>query len=521
MNIFSIIGSVIEDFINFFWPLTIRRKLIRFLVLLSVIALGLYLTATDNAPAPEVATSLPQVKVGTVATVLNTSATSFIGTLRSVSEAQIQSEVGGRVTSVPVKAGSVVRAGTIIATLENASERAGVLQAQGSYEVALAGVAQGDSGLRDAENGLSTAQNNAVTTYKSTYTSASGILFSTVDQFFANPNTTIPGVRIGGTDTSLLNNTRVRLQKSLKDYQNNTVTIVSSDNLTKALNEAEAIVRDIMLITDSMIVGLNRRSDNASVSEAENRAIISTFTAARTSLVGSLSAIDGARSGIISANEALTRAKISSTGNNVSSADAQVKIALGSLRSAQANLEKTILRSSISGTVDVLRVNTGDYIQAFTPVAQVSSVGGLEVSLFVGESDLALFTVGNNVSINGTATGTVVNIAPAIDPLTFKTEVKIAVTGDTNLTTGGTVTVSLESKNQTTDKRLLVPITAVKFNDTNGFMFTVVDGKLKSVPVELGQIVGSLITIVSGIDQTTEFVLDGRGRAEGQQVEVK
>jgi hypothetical protein len=52
-------------------------------------------------------------------------------------------------------------------------------------------------------------------------------------------------------------------------------------------------------------------------------------------------------------------------------------------------------------------------------------------------------------------------------------------------------------------------------------MFTVVDGKLKSVPVELGPIVGSLITIVSGIERTTEFVLDGRGRAEGQQVEVK
>jgi len=55
---------------------------------------------------------------------------SLVGTVRAVSEAQIQAERGGRVTSVRVKAGDFISAGTIIATLENASEYASLLQAE-------------------------------------------------------------------------------------------------------------------------------------------------------------------------------------------------------------------------------------------------------------------------------------------------------------------------------------------------------------------------------------------------------
>ncbi len=497
-----------------------RHVQVIYAVLVLSIVLVVVLATRTSAPAVEPVTVLPQVQIGTVASVLNTNSTSFIGTLRSVSEAQIQSEVGGRVTGVSVVAGARVGAGSIIATLENASERAVVLQAQGSYEAALAGAAQGTSGVRDAEIGLESAQNRAVTTYKSLNTEVSGVLRGTIDQYFSNPNTTIPGVRIGGTDVSLMNSTRVKLQKSLVTWQQNTLSITSKSDLSSALNEAETVTKDVLLIVDQIISALSRKSDNNTMSEEEKRAQISAFSAVRSGLIANLSDINTARTGLTTANENLTRAKISSTGGEVSGADAQVKIALGSLRAAQANLEKTILRSPISGTVDVLRVKTGDYIGAFTPVAQVSSAGGLEVSLFVGEHDLPLFEVGTEVQVNATASGTVVNIAPAIDPLTLKTEVKIAVPTDSSLTTGGTVTVSLRSTNSNTDSRLLVPITAMKFNDRDGFVFVVEDGKLKSLPVVLGPIVGSLVTVVSGIEPDTQFVLDGRGRAEGQQVEV-
>lgn len=521
MHILSVVGAVFKDIFKYFWPLTNRRKLIRSFVVLAVATTAIYFVSKDKEQVTEVAESLPQVQVGTVASVMNNNNSAFIGELRSVSEAQIQAEVGGRVTSVPVTAGAQVGAGSVIATLENASERASVLQAQGSYEAALAGAAQGNSGLRDAEIGLESAQNQAVTTYKSLNTTVSGVLRGTIDQYFSNPNTTIPGVKIGGTDTALMNSTRVRLQKSLAGWQQKTLTITTKSDLPQALDEAEIIIKDVLVITDQIILGLNRSSDSTTISPEEKRAQITAFSAVRSGLIANLSDINNTRSAITSANENLTRAKISSTGSTVSSADAQVKIALGSLRAAQASLEKTILRSPISGTVDVLRIKTGDFVSPSTPLAQVSSKGGLEVSLFVGENDLALFTVGNIVTINNTATGTVVNIAPAIDPLTFKTEIKIAVAAVPGLTTGNTVTVSLAANDVSTDNRVLVPITAVKFADTNGSVFIVEEGKLKSVPVVLGPIVGSLVTITSGIDRTTEFVLDGRGRSDGQSVEVK
>jgi HlyD family secretion protein len=516
----SIISSVFKDIFNFFWPLSVRSKLIRFIVLLGAVTAAVVFLTQNNTPVAEPITVLPQVQVGTVASVLNTSGSSFIGTLRSISEAQIQSEIGGRVTSVQAEAGSAVRAGSIIATLENAGERASVLQAQGSYEAALAGAAQGGVGINEAQNAVTAAENGAVTTYKNAYTTVSSVVFTSLDQFYANPNSQVPGVRISDANTSLQNAERVKLNATLPAWQTKILSLNTQSDLKAALSEAEATTKQVLVLVDDFIRAFNKAQPNNQYTEQDYRDLVTQFSGVRAQLVGVLASIDGARTGLASAKENAARAAISGSGSTVSSADAQVKIALGSLRAAQANLEKTILRSPISGTVDVLRVKTGDYIGAFTPVAQVSSKGGLEVSLFVGEQDLPLFEVGKEVQVNGSATGTVVNIAPAIDPLTFKTEVKIAIPEDSSLTTGGTVTVSLNSGSTATDGRLLVPITAVKFNDKDGFVFKVEDGKLKAMPVVIGPIVGSLVTIVSGIDRDTQFVLDGRGRAEGQQVEV-
>jgi RND family efflux transporter MFP subunit len=245
--------------------------------------------------------------------------------------------------------------------------------------------------------------------------------------------------------------------------------------------------------------------------------------AARASLTGNVQALRAAKTGIASAEEGVRQAAISGTGNpEVSAAQAQVTQALGALRAAQANLEKTILRSPLSGTLEILRVNEGQFIQAFTPVALVTSAGGLEVSIFIGERERDQFAVGEEVVIDGVASGTVVNIAPAIDPVTQKIEVKVA-TNAQDLVNGTTVRVTkpTQSEQRTENTSVRVPITALKFTNEAPAMFTVVDGVLTAIPVEIGEVSGSYVTILSGLDDSTKFVRDVRGKNVGQAVTVK
>lgn len=519
MHIFSVIRSVILDITYFFWPLNVRRKLIRSIILVAGLIAAFVFLSYETEPTSEIVAILPQVEVGTIASVSQNSGTSFIGTLRAVSEAQIQSEAGGRVTAVNVAAGDQVAAGRIIASIENASERASVLQAQGAYEAAQAAAAGGDISVSQAQSALSSAEVAAAGAVRSAYTTVSNGFFSTIDTLISNPNTSIPGVRISTSQTFFVLAERKAFSDILPLWQTEVSGTIEPSDIDDSLATAISYTARTIAIVDIFIDALQSR-DGETLNGTPIATILANFNALRSSLNGTLSALESTVSSLQSARENLQKAQLGGTNTNLSAANAQVKQALGSLRAAQANLEKTILRSPISGTVDVLRIKTGDYISAFTPVAQVSSQGALEVSLFVGESDLTLFSVGNTVLVNNIATGTVVNIAPAIDPLTFKTEVKVAVP-TSSLTPGSTVTVTLDSAPTNVSSQILVPITAIKFADKDGAMFVVENNTLRAIPVTLGAIVGSLVTITSGIDADTVFVLDVRGRSEGQEVAIK
>jgi multidrug efflux pump subunit AcrA (membrane-fusion protein) len=63
---------------------------------------------------------------------------SIVGNVRSVTQADLLAQAGGTVEAVHAHIGSVVPAGYVVAELDNATERAQVLQAQGAYDAAVA-----------------------------------------------------------------------------------------------------------------------------------------------------------------------------------------------------------------------------------------------------------------------------------------------------------------------------------------------------------------------------------------------
>lgn len=511
--------SIFVDIIRFFKP-TSRKGAIRLALLIVAVVVGFRFLG----PAAEVVVvepGLPTVRVSTVSELSGDSLFELIGSVEATNQSSITAEASGRVTKVYVELGETVVANQIIAELENAAEYASLLQAEGAYEAAVASAATSDVGVETAKTSLLSAQNSAISTYRSAYSAVSAVVYNNIDDIFKDSSALVPGVRIdGGSYTSYLNNTRISLQTSLPEWKNNSASLSGSDDLVVALEEASSQVSAILEMTDVIIDRLT--ADFEEYENGEFGSLRALLIADRSSLNNTLASLDTAKSSLQQATDSLRQAELSGTNGDVSVANAQVKQALGSLRSAQARYADTIVRSPIAGVVNVLEVKVGDFVSMQQLVASVANNNALEIATFVGEKDRELIEVGQVVLIENKYPGVISTVAPAINPLTKKVEVKIQTESDA-LANGDTVTMSVERTDGVeaeVDAPIMVPLTAVKFTATDGSIFVVKEGKLESVPVELGSVVGSSVVIVSGIDSQTEIVIDARGLTAGTSVEA-
>jgi multidrug resistance efflux pump len=421
---------------------------------------------------------------------------------------------------VNVSLGQEVSAGQIIATLENSAERAALTQAEGSYEAALANSDQSSIGVSEADTQLSLASNNAITTFKSAYNTANGIVKNSIDAFFSNPDSSIPGLRIAGRGfTEELNNQRVQLQSDLTDWNRRVQDINENSDLVQELAYANNQLQFIIGMVDNFITVFNQQSSNTRYSESELKNFGSEFTGYRSELISTQANINSAVTSLRSAEAALERANLNASGSNNSSADAQIKQALGSLQAAQANYNKTILRTPIAGEINSLSVRSGDFVGAQTEVAKVANNNGLEITTFLNDSERDLVQVGDEVLIENEFTGTITNISPAIDPATGKTEVIIATEG-TAISNGDTVRITKEFEALSQTETVIIPLTAIKFDRDNGSIFIVEDSRLISRSIELGDIFGTSVEVINGLDSDEEFVLDARGLVAGDEVTI-
>lgn len=412
-------------------------------------------------------------------------------------------------------------AGAIIAQIENARESASLLQAQGAYEAALAGASQSNSGTRDAEIRLQTTKDALRTTVKNSYATENTILINEIDQFFSNPGNGIIGLRING-DSNTLNNERTEFRTIMPTWQNSLNNIADSD-LNSAAENTKTITTKLLALVDLLTVATTNTNNPGTL----NGAALSTYStgliAQRTALVGIMSGIDNAVAGIKSAQEAYARAQTSGTDSQISLSNAQIKIALGSLRSAQASFEKTLVRTPITGVVNSLYIKKGDYVNPGQDAALVANNNGLQVSTSVNLADRDLLNIGDIVSIEGTATGTITAIAGAVDPKDGKVAVKVSIESNSGLTNGTTVKINFKKNEGTanTVKTIIVPIAAIKLSSEGPLVFTVdANDTLVAKAIKLGDITGDSVIVTEGLDANTKIVLDARGLKAGTKVTV-
>lgn len=468
----------------------------------------------------EVNVQLPEVEVRTVQSLASGRSFTAVGTVEAVSEARLQTESGGRVTSVLVDLGDTVRAGSILAMLENSSERASLLQAEGSYEAALAAAKQSDSGLRGVEAGLASAEDAAKTAVSSAYATINDLLITTVDDFYANPQgPNLPGVRVSG-DTIFLSSERIAFRTIMPNWQTS-LNAVSAATLPTLLSESEQYVVRAAALLDSLI-SLTSNAKNTDLLLGQP---LSSYSAAlladRSSLNDVIANLQAAKTNLTTAQESVFRAEIGGTTSELSLANAQVKIALGSLRAAQANYEKTLVRTPVTGVVNALYLKVGEYASPSAQAAIVANNSGLQVVTAVSLNDSERLSLGDTIRVGENATGTLVAIAGAIDPTTGKVAVKIGIENTTEIQNGETVVLTFSEATESVIEEISLPLSAIKMTGSGPVVFGVdAENTLTSIPVTLGAVSGSNVKVLEGITLDTQIVVDARGLKADEEVTV-
>ncbi len=479
------------------------------LIVVVLLITGVVVKSQFNPRVEEVETptKVPVVSLGRVDTIVGASSFRVVGTVRSVSEARLETESGGRITAVNVKLGDRVAAGTVIATLENESQRAALLQAEAAKEAAEAGTLQSTSGLEEARQGVRNAYRNA-------YTVVDNVTRLTIDEFFANPSEVIIGFRLGGGLTAEMNMTRRELETTLREWS----AVISGGYVNQTEVELLETAQKNLVTVSNFVIALS------SILLKEDRRSTFSDPSYQASLTSARSALDGALGALANARRTYEQASLTVSTTQSSQASAQLKSALATVRAAEVNYEKTIVRSPIAGTVNAIYLKAGEYTTPGQPAVVIANNGTLEVSVQLGESDLAHVSVGDRVTLGDALIGVVTQVAPALDPINGTAEVKIAVTLTTNaLKNGSTIGVIFTRVTDapTLSSAITLPLSAVKLLPSGPIVFTVDENfVLVAKLVTLGELFGETVAVTDGLSRDDSIVLDVRGLKAGDTVVV-
>lgn len=518
--------------------LPLWQKIVGAALIALVVIFGVRHFGATSAPA-QTAQEPTHVTVSSVASLSDSSAPLPVtGKVTSVSKASILAVSSGEIVSLSRSLGDYVPAGGVIASFENSSQRAAVLQAQGAYEGAQAALAKA-RGTTAQNSTVTSAQatqsaQNAIlaanTALRSAYVSLDDAVHTKADALFSNPHSSSPQLNLTVSDGQVAldaQNQRVQLDALIESVR--LLSVDQNTNVNDLVVQVISKSRTVEAFLDRLVDALNSAVTTSNVSATTIASYQSSVSAARSEVLATISSLTSAKAAYESAVSGATVAQNSansSATNDIASAEAAVKSALGALNAAQANLEKTIIRAPISGTIVSLPITRGGYVSAFSQVAQISNPNALNIEAYVTSEDAKTLVVGGKASINGSVNGVIVFIAPALDPTTGKIQVKVGLSGDQRaLTDGDTVTVSLERSatgggKGAGKKEITIPIAAAKITPEGPVVFTVSSSTLVAHPVVFGAIVGGQVAITSGVSLDMDIVTDARGLSDGQRVIV-
>jgi len=343
-----------------------------------------------------------------------------------------------------------------------------------------------------------------------------------VDQFFDDSDSRNPDLQFSFGDffkKKDIEEMRFEIEKILFDWKNDISNLNNLNNTTDLQNiilVSQDRISSIQNFLDELAFALSSATTGGDVTQSDISRYSGDVSSARSSLLNSLSSL------ISSYNNLSSSLDFGVKGQDVIISEANVEQARAGLLSAQSNLEKTIIRSPITGEINSINIKVGSFVSAFQDIVEVVGGEKVEINTFITESEIDKLRVGTEVLIDRKYKGEIYRIAPSINSQTQKIEVIVIPTEPATLKNGQSVSLSVDlNLEDFSFERVLVPIKSIKINSEGNFILMIdSENKIYFKPVEIGDIVGENITLVEGVSIDDVIVIDARGLNEGQVIKI-
>lgn len=182
---------------------------------------------------------------------------------------------------------------------------------------------------------------------------------------------------------------------------------------------------------------------------------------------------------------------------------------------AQAQLAQYEIHAPFAGRLGLRQFNLGDYITAGQALFNLQQLDPLRVDFTVPENYLALISVGDSIQIqsdtiaNQSMKGNISAIDTAIDPTTRSIALRAIIPNpQQKLLPGGFVQVTLFAGKP--QNLITIPATAVVFDPTGNYVYTVVNQHAVKVAINIAQQNSSEVGISSGLKLGDQVVTAGQ-----------
>ncbi len=511
-----------------------KRALLVGSIILAVIAIGVLTrrNASDGGNG-EIATRLPRVNILKVDDYQSTSGNlSANGTVESLEQVELRSQFGGPVARITTALGRRVGRGQILVSLQNSDLYAQAAQAAAGLKAQEARLAEMRKGLRSEElDVLETAVRSARDGYENTkrqqdvlVENAFRSLLSTGLAAFPNPgNTGGVSVTITGAYVSAEEGEyRISVYQSGVGLRYQYSGLEFGDGLVST-NPQPLGTRGLFLQFSNTVIP-SQDGWRVPIPNTQSAYYVANYSLYQTALATRDFAVDGARNALQAAEAQLALRRAGATNEQLLAQEAAVESARAAVQLVNAQIEKTIIRSPISGVVASLPVRYGELISPGQLVASIINTSGVKIKAFFSILDLPGLKVGSPVVIDNAISGSILAVAPSLDPVSKSVEVSVSVDSGAkvNLVSGQNVSVAVPGKAEGNAQVYVIPVQAVRINELGTSVFVVnTDSVIEERFVKIGSTLGEMVEVVEGLEPAMKIVETVYELSPGQKVEVQ
>ena len=213
--------------------------------------------------------------------------------------------------------------------------------------------------------------------------------------------------------------------------------------------------------------------------------------------------------------------------SDLDNATTKLAISKAQLGEIRARLERAHILAPVSGVLNHIPVEEGEYVQSGNPVAEIVDTDTVRVVVDVPERDITFFTLGGNTEVflnykgrEKSLEGTITFISELANQQTRSTSMEITLPNKEGFLRSGQI-VRVRLTRQILKDAVLIPLLAVIPMENSNAVYVVNSTQAQRREVELGIIKADRIQVTKGLEPGERLIIAGhRFVAPEQKVNV-